>query len=349
MCFSKLNHLQRIADYFLIICLGLGGVIEVKADAPVGYYTSAEGKAGSELRLALHNIVRNHHVVPYSSGSSTDTADALAVLDRNPLDTNYVVEIYSGSNALVSTFGLTTGWNREHQWCDSYGLDGVEPAYSDLHNLRAVDANVNSSRGNKYYDVSDTNNANYRYPAHAEAPLCSTDIDSWEPPLLDRGNIARSLFYMAIRYTGDVANEPALVLTDNTLLIQATNSYMGKLSTILAWHLADPVDEQERLRNDRTYWQYQTNRNPFVDHPEWVNLTFAPAATNPPTLQIYTLSNSIVLRWLATNQSCHLQWATNPSSSWLDATNTVTLTNGHFGVWWPNTGSSRLFRLRAQP
>jgi hypothetical protein len=75
-------------------------------------------------------------------------------------------------------------------------VDGIEPAYSDLQNLRAVDSNVNSSRGNKYYDTSDTNNPDYKFPAHAEAPLCSTDSDSWEPPLYDRGNIARSLFYM---------------------------------------------------------------------------------------------------------------------------------------------------------
>jgi hypothetical protein len=57
-------------------------------------------------------------------------------------------------------------------------------------------------------------------------------VTSREPPLFDRGNIARSLFYMATRYTGDAANEPALVLTDNTALIQSTNAYMGKLSTL---------------------------------------------------------------------------------------------------------------------
>src|SRR6185436_7495091 len=125
--------------------------------------------------------------------------------------------------------------------------DGVEPAYSDLHNLRAVDATVNSSRGNKYYDFSDTNSAGYKFPAHAEAPLCSTDSDSWEPPTFDRGNIARSLFYMSIRYTGDATNEPDLVLTDNTSLIQSTNAYIGKLSTLLAWHNAIPWTQENNF------------------------------------------------------------------------------------------------------
>ena len=131
--------------------MGLSAGIGVAwAAAPPGYYDQAQGKAGQELREALHAIVRNHRVIPYSSSSRIDTSDALKVLDRDLANTNYVVEIYSGSNAPVASFGLTTGWNREHQWPNSYGLDDVEPAFSELHNLRACDANVNSSRGNKY-------------------------------------------------------------------------------------------------------------------------------------------------------------------------------------------------------
>src|SRR5438067_1973889 len=82
-------------------------------------------------------------------------------------------------------------------------------------------------------------------PAHAEAPLCTSDTDSWEPPASIKGDLARSIFYMAIRYTGDKSNEPALHLTDNSALIKSTNSYMGKLSTLLAWHKADPVSADE--------------------------------------------------------------------------------------------------------
>lgn len=123
----------------------------------------------------------------------------MKLLDQDPSNASNVIGIYSRQSELASTFGLTTGWNREHLWCDSYGLDGREPAYSDLHNLRAEDANVNSSRGNKFYDISDTNNGGYKFPAHVEAPLASTDSDSWEPPALVKGDIARAVFYMAVR------------------------------------------------------------------------------------------------------------------------------------------------------
>ena len=320
----------------------------LRADPPPGYYDSAQGKAGPELLTALHAIIRAHHIVPYASSAVFDTSDALAVLDQNPADTNEVLLIYNGSNALASTFALATGWNREHQWPNSYGLDDVQPAFSDLHNLRACDANVNSSRGNKYYDTTTTNGVGYSFPAHPEAPQCSTDFDSWEPRPEDRGNIARSLFYMATRYTGDVPGEPHLILTDQISLIQSTNAYMGRLSTLLAWHNADPVDATERQRNDLIYSLYQTNRNPFVDHPEWVSLTFAPPATNPPLLEITRTTAGVQLTWLATNQSSHLEFATNLVGDWFTVSEIPTMTNVHFLVAYTNDAPAAFFRLRTQ-
>ena len=50
-----------------------------------------------------------------------------------------------------------------------------------------------------------------------------------------------------------------------------TAPYMGKLSTLLLWNAQDPVDTLEKRRNDIIYNNYQHNRKPFIDHPEWVN------------------------------------------------------------------------------
>ena len=86
----------------------------------------------------MHAIVRNHHVIPYSS-SAFDTSDALRVLDEDPANSDNVVGIYSRESEPKVSFGITSGWNREHLWPNSYGLDDQEPAYSDLHNLRAED------------------------------------------------------------------------------------------------------------------------------------------------------------------------------------------------------------------
>jgi endonuclease I len=323
----------------------VAGATVLCADPPADYYATAQGKAGQPLRDALHTIIRNHKVLPYTSGAF-DTSDALKVLDAAPTNANFVTLVYNGSNQLISVFGSNTGWNREHLWPNSYGLDDVEPSYSDLHNLRACDATVNSSRGNKYYDVTTTNAPGYAFPAHPEAPLCSTDADSWETRPGERGDIARAMFYLTIRYTGDYPREPALRLTDDETLITETNSYMGRLNTLLAWHQSDPVDAAETLRNDRIYSLYQTNRNPFVDHPEWVNLTVSPAHTLRPVLNISLASTNIILTWLATNQSNTLEFSTNLVADWSTVTNVPTLTNGQFRLLWNHPATTAVFRLR---
>lgn len=192
---------------------------------PTNYYASAEGKRGPALRAALHAIINVHTNVPYSA-TSFDTSDALKVLDEDPMNSNNVILIYAQRSEPKSTFSLATGWNREHLWPNSYGLDSIPPSFSDLRNLRAADATVNSARGNKYYDVSDTNSASCRRPAHMEAPLCSTDNDSWEPPAMVKGDIARTLLYMAVCYRGDRTDEPALTMTDATNQVNATTNLM---------------------------------------------------------------------------------------------------------------------------
>jgi endonuclease I len=240
-----------------------------------GYYDSAAGLTSTNLRSALHAIIRNHTVIPYSS-SSFDTSDALKVLDEDPSNKKNVVLLYARRSEPKSNFGAPAGWNREHMWPNSYGIDDRHPAYSDLHNLRAEDIDVNSARGNKYYDRSNTNATFYAFPAHVEAQTCSTDYDSWEPPAPVKGDIARAMFYMDVRYEGDTGTEPDLKLTEGFGLIAATNDFMGRLITLLAWHELDPVDDAERQRNEKVFQLYQHNRNPFVDQPEWVREIFWP-------------------------------------------------------------------------
>ena len=172
------------------------------------------------MRQALHNTIDDHRVIKYSS-KTPDTADALAKLDADPGNPNSVILIYSRRSEAISNFGTTSGWNREHLWCNSYGIDKRGPAYSDLHNLKPADASVNSARSNKIYDNSDIKDAKYQKPGHPEAKLTSEDSDSWEPPTDVRGEIARAAFYMDVRYSGDKANENDLQLTNELGLINA--------------------------------------------------------------------------------------------------------------------------------
>ena len=92
-----------------------------QADPPDNYYATTTGKTGRELRSALHNIIDDHRVIKYSS-KNPDTADALAELDADPKDSDSVILIYSRRSEAISNFGTSSGWNREHLWCNSYGI-----------------------------------------------------------------------------------------------------------------------------------------------------------------------------------------------------------------------------------
>lgn len=100
----------------------------------------AEGKRGADLHAALHAIIQSHHVIPYSSSSTNDTSDVLRDLDEDPANAANLLCIYSGKSEPKASFAQTGGWNWKHCSCNSYGLDGVEPAFSDLHNLRPEDS-----------------------------------------------------------------------------------------------------------------------------------------------------------------------------------------------------------------
>jgi len=224
------------------------------------------------LRLALHDIIDDHTVITY-----TNTWEPLRVLDADPDVTGNVMLVYSLRSELGTAPDPDTAlqWNKEHLWPNSYGLDSIHPSYSDLHNLRPADSNVNSSRGNKYYDISDPSSPSYRTPAHAEATGTSTDSDSWEPPVEVRGDVARAAFYMATRYIGDVDGEPDLVLTNDMDKVTSESNFFGRLSTLLQWHKDDPPDDYERARNDLIHSEYQGNRNPYIDRPEYAEMVFA--------------------------------------------------------------------------
>jgi hypothetical protein len=115
---------------------------------------------------------------------------------------------------------------------------------------------------------------------------------------------------------------------------------MGRLSTLLKWHEQDPVDAAEQLRNDLVYSLYQTNRNPFIDLPEWVSRAFAPRLT------IAGVSPNLVLEWSEDFIGANLEGSTNLNSSWGVVTNAAFLTNGNWRVILPSENTYRFSRVK---
>ena len=117
---------------------------------------------------------------------------------------------------------------------------------------------VNSERGNKDFDLGGEE--------VGEAPGNFTDDDSYEPRDAVKGDVARMIMYMSVRYEG---NDGFADLELNDQVDNGEQPFMGRSSVLLQWHAQDPVDEAEKNRNQVIFDQFQKNRNPFIDHPEW--------------------------------------------------------------------------------
>lgn len=220
----------------------------------VGYYDGATGLSGDSLKSFLHDLIDDHYVISYSNlwYELDDT-------DEDPNNPSNVVLLYSGmSISELNHGGNSNQWNKEHVWPRSHGdLEGSGgPAYSDLHHIRPTLVQVNSSRGNLDFDLGGTLVSN--------TDDCYKDSDSFEPRDDVKGDVARMLFYMAVRYEGG-PGELDLELNDN---VNNSGPYMGRLSILLQWHIDDPVDAFEIARNNAIF-DIQGNRNPFIDHPEF--------------------------------------------------------------------------------
>ena len=136
-------------------------------------------------------------------------------------------------------------WNREHVWPKSHGeFDNgdpfEEPAYSDAHNLKPIDSSMNTFRGEKDFD----NGGSIVFNGDVETSCYSTTT-TFEPRDEVKGDIARIIFYMDVRYEGG-SGEPNLVVVDG--LTTYPYPQIGDKSTLLQWHEQDPPDAFEKKK-----------------------------------------------------------------------------------------------------
>ena len=240
---------------------------------PPGYYDSALGLRGTALRAALHAIIKNHTAKSYDYAWT-----AYRTSDVKP--NGRVWDVYSdtpgGTPPYEYTFEQTGGvggregggYTREHTWCKSWFGGEVAPMYSELWILYPCDADVNGNRGvNPYGETSAPSytslNGSKRGPS--SDPGYSGLV--FEPIAAFKGDLARSYFYVSTRYYTEDAAWPGGPATDKADLLPWANAMYVR------WSHADPVSQKEVLRNGAIY-AIQHNRNPFIDHPEFVDLLF---------------------------------------------------------------------------
>ncbi len=268
----------------------------VHAQVPAGYYDPVDDTDATSLRATLHAVIDDHQRFPYTS-SQTDTWDVLEQAQSDPFDDGRIITLYRNIS-YPRRGGGNELYDREHVWPKSYGFtdnDGNAPnyPYTDMHALWLSDSDYNFARSNKPFEDCDASCMEFStepnggqggvggpWPGDSnwtDGEFTQGRYEVWSGR---RGDVARAIFYMDLRYEGGThgitgAAEPDLRLTNDRDLIDSGRSssnrsvaWMGLLDTLLAWHKEDPPDDAERRRHE-VVAANQGNRNPFIDQPAW--------------------------------------------------------------------------------
>lgn len=202
----------------------------------VAFYRSCRGKDGVSLRGMLQSQISKMKGVDYGK------ARQIIMLQLDNHGGN-VECVYTGKMTKVKDkMPSNTTLNIEHTWPQSMGAVG--PAKSDLHHLFPTDSKANSYRSSLPFGVCDERHIKF----DVGGSRCDGSV--FEVRKQHRGNVARAMFYFAVRYNKSIDAQEEAVLRQ--------------------WHKDDPVDACERARNDAIE-AIQRNRNPFIDHPEYVD------------------------------------------------------------------------------
>lgn len=239
-----------------------------QAGAPSPYYNGFDfSLSGMALKNALANKITTTHtrLLTYA-----EAENALRYTDIDPADNTrqnlFLVYGYSPEICPAASTDNTAHrrrdkdddgtascqWNREHTYAKSLGVPdlGIDGPGADAHHIRPADVDRNATRGNRKFALGSGTSkvvGIYWYPG-----------DEW------RGDIARMMMYMYLRYGSQCL--PKNIGVGSTLTIDP-----NMIDLFLQWNANDPVSEIEDQRNTylgNTNNLYgQGNRNPFIDNP----------------------------------------------------------------------------------
>ncbi len=259
-----------------ILFVGAFGI--TNAQIPTGYYDSAAGLTGYALKTKLGEIITAGYQTKsydnlYNGYPTTDT-DSFYEKDGSVLD------IYSENPTGADPYNYTHGqkkcgnysvegdcYNREHSVPQSL-FNSASPMVSDIHHILPTDGKVNGMRSN--YPYGKVSNPTYTSKNGSKlGPNSSPGYGGtvFEPINEFKGDVARGLLYFVTRYQTKLSGFSSGNILNTSNVNQGLTTW--ELNLLLLWHQQDPVSEREIVRNNASY-NYQKNRNPFIDHPEWV-------------------------------------------------------------------------------
>lgn len=224
------------------------------------YYSGITITSGESLINQLNALIS---IVTAGNGTQNSSYGEVRYIleksDINPNNTDYLWGIYDNANIPKIWDGTTM--NREHVWPNSrLGVprntltNSSRRIDSDPHNLRIIIPETNRNRSNFLFVNSEPSANGY----------VILGTDTYYPGNDHRGDVARILLYMAVRYK-DILILDESMYGDNYSL---SGTSFGNIKVLLQWHQDDPVDAFEIQRNNVIH-SHQGNRNPFIDRPEY--------------------------------------------------------------------------------
>lgn len=209
------------------------------------------GGMNGTLRTTLTKISKPKASYDYSSG----LAQLLPDSNEDPNNSSNMIYFYTHKSVKKNA---ASTWNREHTWPQSLsgGLYGKSGAGCDALHIMPTYNTTNSKRGNLKFG----NCTNGTLQTYEGVNYAKTSGGYFEPMDSVKGDCARIVFYMRTTYFA----------SRNHSITNVAQS----IQTLLEWNKLDPVDNLERMRNKVVFASKQNNRNPFVDHPEWVDKIF---------------------------------------------------------------------------
>ncbi|WP_281299002.1 endonuclease [Flavobacterium limnophilum] len=283
------------------------------AQIPAGYYNTATG-TGYTLKTQLYNIIKGHTDKGYAGLWTTySTSDR----DNQYENDNTIIDMYSEKPSGADPYNFIYSTNQ----CGTYSVEGdcynrehiipqsvfnsTAPLVSDAHFITPTDGKVNGQRSNYPHGTV----ATATWTSLNGSKLGSSSVSGYtgtvfEPINEFKGDIARMYFYFATRYENTVAGYPYAMFNGTSNQVFTT----AFLNMLLTWNTQDPVSAREIARNNAIYAR-QNNRNPYIDHPEYVQAIWNPTAdsqapTAPSSLAVTaTTTSSVSLSWAASTDN----------------------------------------------
>ena len=250
-----------------------------------GYYVTAQSLTGYALKTELYNIINNHNSQGYTA--IWDFYDSSA-RDKYFENDNSILDMYSekpnGSDsynytAVSDQCGNYSGedgcYNREHSFPKSWFGGTIEPMNSDVHHIYATDGYVNSKRSN--FPFGEVSSASFTSTNGSKLGSAGSSLNYsgtvFEPIDEFKGDFARAYFYMATRYENVIGSWQNITSESNAVLNGSSDQVFENwvVAMLLNWHNSDPVSQMELDRNQAAF-EFQGNRNPYIDHPEFVEM-----------------------------------------------------------------------------